>query len=155
MLTLAELDGALCACDWGPMPRPHVMRALTAVAGTDIRQEVTPLLDEVRKQLDAYFAGSLRLFDVPLRLCGTQFQQSVWRALGEIPYACTVTYADVARAIGRPASVRAVATAIGANPLSIIVPCHRVIGTDGAMHGYAGGLPAKRFLLTLEQLGSS
>lgn len=106
---------------------------------------------EARRQLDAYFAGALRSFDLPLDLQGTPFQLQVWRALLEIPYGETVSYGEQARRIGNPKGVRAVGLANGRNPISIIVPCHRVIGKNGSLTGYGGGLDRKRFLLELEK----
>ena len=105
---------------------------------------------EVAAQLAAYFAGDLTDFDVPLAPRGTPFQRAVWSALTRIPYGTTTTYATVARTIGRPTAVRAVGAANGRNPIAVIIPCHRVIGTDGTLHGYGGGLPRKRTLLSLE-----
>jgi len=104
----------------------------------------------VRAQLDEYFAGKRRAFDLPLAPKGTDFQRDVWRALVAIPYGATTTYGAIARSIGRPDSVRAVGAANGANPIAIIVPCHRVIGKDGTLTGYGGGLPRKQLLLELE-----
>jgi methylated-DNA-[protein]-cysteine S-methyltransferase len=106
---------------------------------------------EVVAQLEAYFAGERTAFDVPLDLRGTDFQQLVWRALLEIPYGETRTYGELARAVGRPNAARAVGLANGHNPVGIIVPCHRVIGADGSLTGYGGGLERKRALLALEQ----
>jgi len=106
---------------------------------------------EATRQLAAYFAGRLTVFDLPLRPEGTPFQQQVWRALRDIPYGETRSYAQVAAALGRPAAVRAVGRANGSNPLPIVVPCHRVIGSDGTLTGYGGGLAAKRWLLDLER----
>jgi len=103
------------------------------------------------RELDEYFAGTRQQFDVPLRPSGTPFQLEVWGALLAIPYGETVSYADIARRIRRPRAVRAVGAANGANPLSIIVPCHRVIGSHGDLTGYGGGLPAKRWLLAHER----
>lgn len=105
---------------------------------------------EARRQLDAYFAGRLEVFDLPLALDGTPFQVKVWRAVAEIPYGQTRAYGDVARRIRRPSAVRAVGAANGQNPLPIIIPCHRVIGSNGSLTGYGGGLPIKRALLALE-----
>jgi methylated-DNA-[protein]-cysteine S-methyltransferase len=102
-------------------------------------------------QLEAYFAGRLTSFDLPLDPAGTEFQRLVWAALREIPYGQTVTYGQLAAALGRPAASRAVGLANGRNPISIIVPCHRVIGSDGSLTGYGGGLDRKRLLLDLEQ----
>lgn len=103
-----------------------------------------------REQLDEYFAGSRRSFQLPLRAEGTPFQRDVWHALAEIPYGETRSYAQVAAAIGRPKAVRAVGTANSRNPHAIVVPCHRVIGANGSLVGYAGGLDAKKHLLALE-----
>jgi methylated-DNA-[protein]-cysteine S-methyltransferase len=110
-------------------------------------------LAAARRQLDAYFAGRRRRFDLPLALAGTPFQLRVWRALLKIPYATTITYTELARRAGRPAAIRAAGAANGRNPLSIVVPCHRVIGRDGALTGYGGGLAVKAALLDLERTG--
>ena len=103
-------------------------------------------------QLDEYFAGRRRNFDLPLRLQGTDFQQRVWRVLLEIPYGVTWSYAQLAMRIGNPNASRAVGLANGQNPVSILVPCHRVIGANGALTGYGGGLERKRWLLAHEGL---
>lgn len=103
-----------------------------------------------REQLTEYFAGQRREFDVPVRLHGTSFQQCVWQELTRIPHGVTITYAELARRIGRPTATRAVGAANGRNPVSIIVPCHRVIGASGELTGYGGGLDNKRRLLDLE-----
>jgi methylated-DNA-[protein]-cysteine S-methyltransferase len=108
-------------------------------------------LRSVQRQLEEYFAGVRTTFDVPLGARGTAFQREVWQALATIPYGETTTYADLARRIGRPSAVRAVGAANGRNPISIIVPCHRVVGTDGSLVGYGGGMDRKRQLLELEQ----
>ncbi len=104
-----------------------------------------------RRQLDAYFAGTRTTFDVPLAADGTAFQRTVWRALSAIGYGETISYGELARRIGAPNAVRAVGLANGRNPISIVVPCHRVIGADGSMTGYGGGLERKVFLLGLER----
>jgi methylated-DNA-[protein]-cysteine S-methyltransferase len=101
-------------------------------------------------QLTGYFAGQRRHFELPLAARGTPFQQSVWDALSDIPYGAVRSYRDIARTIGNPAAVRAVGAANGRNPLPIVVPCHRVIGSNGTLTGFAGGLEVKRFLLDLE-----
>jgi methylated-DNA-[protein]-cysteine S-methyltransferase len=116
----------------------------------DEAREDPSVFDAVRKQLEGYFDGRLREFDLPLSARGTAFQREVWRALAAIPYGTTTTYAAIARAIGRPRAVRAVGAANGKNPLSIVVPCHRVIGKGGTLTGYAGGVTNKRTLLDLE-----
>lgn len=110
---------------------------------------------EVIRQLDAYFKGELRSFDLPLALEGTAFQKSVWQELLKIPYGTTVSYREIARRIGKPKAVRAVGAANGRNPLPIVVPCHRVISSDGSLIGYGGGLQIKEFLLELERLHTS
>ena len=104
----------------------------------------------VMRQLDEYFAGKRTTFDVPLAMRGTPFQLGVWRALQRIPYGETRTYAGIAQEIGRPSATRAVGAANGANPIPIIVPCHRVIGTNGSLTGFGGGIDVKRRLLELE-----
>ena len=115
------------------------------------RDDHHPTLQRAAQQLQAFLAGTRRHFDVPLDLdAGTPFQQSVWRALLQIPVGTTCSYAAIAAAIGKPAAVRAVGAAVGRNPVSIIVPCHRVVGSQGALTGYAGGLPRKAQLLALE-----
>jgi methylated-DNA-[protein]-cysteine S-methyltransferase len=111
-----------------------------------------PVLAEAVSQLRAYFAGRLRDFQLPLDLAGTEFQIRVWRELQTIPYGETCTYSAIAQAIGRPSAVRAVGTANGANPIPIVVPCHRVIGANGKLVGYGGGLPLKKRLLELESI---
>lgn len=107
-------------------------------------------LREAADQLHAYFAGELQTFDLPLAPRGTDFQQTVWRALLAIPYGETTTYSAIAERIGRPAAVRAVGAANGANPIPIVIPCHRVIGTNGSLTGFGGGIDVKRQLLSLE-----
>ncbi len=110
--------------------------------------ELAPVIEQ---QLGEYFAGGRRVFDLPLAPSGTVFQREVWSALEEIPYGTTTTYGVLAAKIGRPRAVRAVGLAVGRNPLSVIVPCHRVLGASGSLTGYAGGLDRKRWLLNLEQ----
>ena len=105
---------------------------------------------DVRAQLAEYFAGSRTRFDVPLVLRGTPFQRAVWGALRAIPYGQTVGYGELARAIGRPGAARAVGLANGRNPIAVIVPCHRVVGANGSLTGYGGGMERKRLLLDLE-----
>ncbi len=133
--------------------------ALTAVVLPSSRGATEPaadwrrddaLLRPARDQLRAYFAGDLRTFDLELAPEGTPFQQRVWQELRRIPYGNTASYADVARRIGQPTATRAVGAANGRNPLAIIVPCHRVIGADGTLTGYGGGLECKRWLLEHE-----
>jgi methylated-DNA-[protein]-cysteine S-methyltransferase len=109
------------------------------------------MLDIARRQLDAYFSGRSTTFDLPLAPVGTPFQLSVWSALVAIPYGETCSYTQLAIAVGKPSATRAVGAANGRNPIAIIVPCHRVIGANGSLTGFGGGLERKRFLLGLEQ----
>ena len=110
-----------------------------------------PVLREAASQIEAYFSGALKTFELPLDLsAGTDFQQAVWQALRALPRGQTCTYGELSQRIGRPSAVRATGGAIGRNPLSVIVPCHRVIGQGGALTGYAGGLARKRALLQIE-----
>lgn len=134
-LTLGAEGNFIVMCRWGG-------------AGTEDGDSA--VIEEAIRQLDAYFSGSLKVFDLPLRFYGTDFQKEVWQALCDIPCGQTVSYSAVARRLGRPLSVRAVANAVGKNPINIICPCHRVIGSDGSLTGYAGGFGAKKMLLELE-----
>jgi methylated-DNA-[protein]-cysteine S-methyltransferase len=125
---------------------PHAAAAIPEGALED-----DSAFEEVRAQLAAYFSGKRTSFELSLAPVGTEFQRQVWRALAAIPYGTTTTYAAIARSVGKPRAVRAVGAANGKNPLSIIVPCHRVVGQDGTLTGYAGGLSNKRWLLALER----
>ena len=108
------------------------------------------LLENTHQQMDKYLSGELKIFDLPVSFHGTDFQKEVWKSLKDIPFGKTVTYRDIAEKIHKPKSVRAVGTAIGRNPICIVVPCHRVIGTNGSLTGYAAGLDVKEKLLKLE-----
>jgi methylated-DNA-[protein]-cysteine S-methyltransferase len=140
---LAETNGALS----------HLF--FTAVYGKDdfMRQE-TLLIQRAAAQLAEYFNGKRQLFDLPLAPAGTEFQMAVWKALQTIPYGQTRSYGQIAAAIGRPQASRAVGGANHNNPIPILIPCHRVIGADGGLTGFGGGLPLKKFLLELEQTTS-
>jgi len=118
--------------------------------GQAIDQPDHPILVETARQLDLYFAGKLTEFDLPIDLRGTDFQKSVWQVLLAIPYGETRSYGDIARQIGHPTAFRAVGAANGRNPLSIVAACHRVLGSDGKLTGFAGGLEAKQHLLAIE-----
>lgn len=144
-LTLVDDDGALAGlymAEQRHLPDPASFGPRDAA--------VQPAL---REQLMSYFHGELQRFDVPVAVHGTPFQQAVWAALREVPYGTTCTYGDLAAAIGRPNAVRAVGAANGRNPVCIVVPCHRVVGSGGALTGYAGGVERKQHLLALEQRG--
>lgn len=131
--------------------------ALIAIAFTDEmpRPPDTPLLRETVRQLNAYFDGTLRVFALPIRLTGTVFRRRCWEALCAIPYGETISYGEQARRIGQPSAVRAVGGANHHNPIAIVVPCHRVIGADGTLTGYGGGLDAKAWLLQHERQHSA
>lgn len=143
-LRLVASDTGLVAILW-PDERPG-----RVPLGPTVEDAGHPILARAAMQVDGYFAGTLRAFDVPLDFRGTDFQRSVWQALLTIPFGETRSYAQIADQIGRPTASRAVGAANGRNPVSIIAPCHRVIGTNGALTGFAGGLEAKRLLLDLE-----
>ena len=129
---------------WFSTPRHPLPRSVAIERGDNA------VLRETGAQLEAYFTGRLRAFDLPLQPVGTAFQREVWSTLAQIPYGQTWSYGEVARCIGKPRAVRAVGAANGRNPLPIVLPCHRVIGADGSLTGFGGGLPTKRFLLMLE-----
>ena len=117
----------------------------------DMQLTETPLLKEAARQLESYFAGELKEFSLPLEPSGTDFMRQVWSALCEIPFGKTATYGEIAERIGRPKAARAVGLANNRNPIPIFIPCHRVIGADGSLTGYAGGLDMKKKLLDLEK----
>ncbi|MCI0509447.1 methylated-DNA-[protein]-cysteine S-methyltransferase [Chromohalobacter marismortui] len=129
----------------------HGIREIAFVDSAETPAAPSPLTDICREQLSAYLKGELRDFDVPLDPQGTPFQQRVWQALARIPFGETRSYAEIARDIDNLKAVRAVGAANGRNPLPIVVPCHRVIGRDGTLTGYAGGLERKAWLLELER----
>ena len=142
LLLVADDDGLI---------EVHFEKALSLERG---RREVAgegPIIRKTKRQLNEYFAGKRKTFDLPLSLKGTPFQIECWNALQQIPYGATSTYGEIARTIGRPAAVRAVGAANGANPIPIIVPCHRVIGSNGSLTGFGGGIDVKRWLLDFER----
>jgi methylated-DNA-[protein]-cysteine S-methyltransferase len=126
--------------------------AITSILFVEQRREdfANPLVERARDQVEAYFCRDRRAFDLPLALIGTPFQRQVWEQLRAIPYGQMVSYQDIANAVGRPKAVRAVGAANGQNPISIVVPCHRVVGSDGKLTGYGGGLWRKEWLLRHE-----
>lgn len=140
-LTLIATPHALTAVLWPNQRLP---------VSVDGKAKPSALLDAAEAQLHAYFNDGLRAFSLPLAPGGTLFQEAVWRALQHIPFGTTTTYQSLANTLGAPRACRAVGAAIGKNPLSIVVPCHRVIGANGKLTGFAGGLPAKEWLLRLE-----
>ncbi len=143
-LTVVQEDGALVRLAMSPPGR---------FVDAEIGERSDEGFDDVVRQLGEYFAGERTAFDLPLRPVGSDFELAVWEQLTRIPYGETRSYGHVARALGDPGAAQAVGAANGRNPLSIVVPCHRVIGADGSLVGYGGGLQRKRFLLDLEQRG--
>jgi len=122
----------------------------TSATDKDIRPENLEVIQKTIEQLEDYFSGNRKTFDVPISMVGTDFQQSVWKELMEIPFGETRSYLELSQQLGNPDAIRAVASANGANAISIIIPCHRIIGSNGSLVGYAGGLDAKKRLLRLE-----
>lgn len=150
-LLLGSYGDSLCMCDWlTEKHRDLADRRLERVLNAHTVEGTLSATENAARQLDEYFAGLRTEFDVPLLFAGTDFQKTVWRALLGIPYGKTVSYKELARKIAMPDAVRAVANANGANSISIFAPCHRVIGSDGSLTGYGGGLDKKLFLLDLE-----
>lgn len=150
-IILGALDDKLCMCDWlNGTNHDSVASRLKRILKAEFAEGTSEVIKKAEKQLDEFFAQKRRDFDIPLLFAGTDFQKTVWRELLQIPYGTTVSYGEMARRIGMPKAVRAVANANGANAISIFAPCHRVIGSDGTLTGYGGGLETKRMLLELE-----
>jgi len=155
LLELASEGGALVSLRFAE-EGSAALQGCAAMQGSAacclVRGEVSgsPVLAEAVRQLDLYFRGELTAFDLPLAPAGTPFQLAVWKALRDIPYGSTESYSGIAEAVGRPRAVRAVGQANHRNPIPIIIPCHRVVGRDGSLTGYAGGLALKRLLLSVE-----
>ena len=145
----------LLVLDGQGLRRVHFERGRETLVPDEDWERGPGALHETRTQLKAYFAGKLREFALPLAPQGTEFQKRVWLTLLRIPYGATASYGEIARAVGEPGASRAVGAANGQNPLAIVVPCHRVIGADGSLTGYGGGLLNKRILLELEQKHSA
>ncbi len=152
-LTLVASENGVRAILWDAdrPERAGLDGELVASGDPDAPQDAEDALDAAEDQLGEYFGGDRRTFDLPLDLVGTEFQVAAWKALATIPYGETRTYTEQAISIGRPTAVRAIGAANGRNPLSIVLPCHRVVGADGSMTGFAGGVDVKRRLLDLEQ----
>ena len=154
-MLLGAAGDRLCLCNWAQELHPgrveQRLRTILKAQFEECGQILPEVLQRTVRELDEYFRGERRDFDIPLLLAGSDFQKRVWQQLPRIPYGQTASYGELAAAIGAPRSVRAVANANGANAISIILPCHRVIGSDGRLTGYGGGLRAKQFLLELEQ----
>lgn len=150
-LLVGSWQDQLVLCDWADRNnRKAVDDRIRKATGGEFREINSRIVREATEQLQEYFSGNRTEFTVPLLQTGTEFQQTVWSALLEIPFGHKITYSGLAEKLGSPDKVRAVAGAVGANPMSIFVPCHRVTGIQGQLTGYAGGLEAKRFLLNME-----
>jgi len=148
---LGSYEGKLCMLDFRYRKmRESVDRRLQKALSADYVEQDSQVLMQTREELDEYIRGERKVFDVPLLMLGSEFQKSVWKALLEIPYGKTASYLELAKKIGNEKAVRAVANANGANAIGIIIPCHRIIGSDGSLTGYGGGLPLKKKLLELE-----
>ena len=151
-LLLGSYGDRLCLCDWLVNPRhEQVLQRLQRSLKTTFCEVQSSVVEMAKCQLDEYFAGEREYFAIPLLLVGTDFQKQVWQGLTDIPYGSTCSYIEQATAMGRPQAVRAVANANALNALPLFIPCHRVIGSNQKLTGYAGGLAAKGFLLELEQ----
>lgn len=150
-LLLGSFGDKLCLCDWQiEKHRGHVDRRVKRILNAEFEEGTSEVIKQAVRQLDEFFAGKRKVFDMPLLFVGTDFQKKVWRELLNIPFGETISYKEMARRIGLPTAVRAVANANGANSVSIFAPCHRVIGSDNSLTGYGGGLAAKEKLLKLE-----
>ncbi|MBX9449576.1 MAG: methylated-DNA--[protein]-cysteine S-methyltransferase [Taibaiella sp.] len=150
-LIIGDLEGQLCMLDWEyRRQRKQIDDRVARLLQASFVERTTPFHKEVIRQLEAYLDGTRTDFDLPVLMTGSDFQKKVWKALLDIPYGRTMSYLNLSRQLGDEKAIRAVATANGANAISIVIPCHRVIGSNGDLTGYAGGLPAKHKLLQME-----
>lgn len=155
-LSVISAGNMIVACEWehSSSYRADVQKRVIGNASiftkVDEVEEIA-VVSKLKKEIMEYFDGQRKTFDIPIYFKGTPFQESVWKALLQIPYGTTISYSELADIIGKPAAIRAVAAACRSNAISILIPCHRVISKDGTLRGYAGGLEAKSFLLTLEK----
>ena len=151
-MILGSYDNKLCMADWRYRKnRESIDRRLQKGLNAIYVEEESTVLKLAKEELEAYFQGLCKTFDIPLLLVGTEFQKSVWQGLLQIPFCTTASYKELAQNIDNKKAVRAVSSAVGANAISIFIPCHRIIGYDGSLTGYAGGLEAKKKLLELEK----
>lgn len=151
-LIVGTYENQLCLCDWKYRKmRTAIDKRIQKGLSAEYVEASNPIIEQTIEQFEAYFAEKRTDFDIPLLMVGTEFQQTVWNALIQLPYGKTASYLELSRQLGNEKAIRAVATANGANAISIIVPCHRIIGSDGSLVGYAGGLAAKKKLLKLEK----
>lgn len=150
-LILGSFQNKLCMCDWKHRRmRSTIDKRISSSLNQNFQDGMDPTLEQSIEELNQYFASERIRFDIPILECGTSFQKYVWKALRSIPYGTVKSYGELALTMGRPTAVRAVANANGGNAISIITPCHRIVGSDGNLVGYAGGTNAKRQLLQLE-----
>jgi methylated-DNA-[protein]-cysteine S-methyltransferase len=150
-LIIGEFEGEICLCDWKYRKmRSQIDSKIKNAFKADFFPEETTIIRECKTQLKSYFSQKLTIFDLPLIAVGSPFQQEVWKCLLQIPFGKTMSYLDLSKKLNKEKAIRAVASANGANPIAIIIPCHRVIGSSGELTGYAGGLNAKKQLLILE-----
>lgn len=150
-LIIGTYNNQLCLCDWKYRKmRTSVDKRIQKGLNASYVESSNLIIDTTIRQLSAYFEGKLTQFEIPLLMVGTEFQRKVWNALIQIPFGKTASYLQLSRDLGNEKAIRAVATANGANAISILVPCHRIIGSDGSLVGYAGGLSTKKKLLSIE-----
>ncbi len=150
-LIIGSYNNELCLCDWRYRKmRDAVDKRIQHSIGAKYKSGTSEIIDLTIVQLEEYFNGDRTEFDIALKFCGTDFQKKVWEQLRKIPYGKTSSYLKLSKDLGNDKAIRAVASANGSNAISILIPCHRIIGSDGKLVGYAGGLPAKKRLLQLE-----
>ncbi len=150
-LTLGSYQNKLCLCDWTYRKmRTTIDNRIKLGLNTEFSEGTSPVIEEAIVQLNAYFKNQCQTFSIPLLLIGTHFQRSVWEVLIQVPFGKTYSYLNLSKKLGNEKAIRAVASANGANAISIFIPCHRIIGSNGNLVGYAGGLAAKMKLLELE-----
>lgn len=149
-IQLGSYREKLCMCDWPNTHHAKTIKRIRTYLDTDCAPGNSKIINTAYEQLQEYFVKARKAFDVPTLLCGTDLQLTVWNFLMNVPYGSTMSYQELAVCIGKPGAVRAVANAVGANPISIIIPCHRVIGSSCHIGGYAGGIDTKLKLLKLE-----
>ncbi len=151
-MLLGSYEGKLCLADWRYRKRRSAVdNRIQKGLNAEYVEESSKVIEKTIDQFKAYFTGERKSFDIPLLMVGTDFQKSVWKGLMQIPYGTTASYQELSKNIGNEKAVRAVASANGANAISILIPCHRIIGSDGNLVGYAGGLTVKKKLLKLER----
>ena len=150
-LILGSFEDKLCLCDWRYRKmRTAIDSRIQKILNAEYKEENTAVINQAIIELEEYFQGNRTVFTIPIQLAGTDFQCEVWNALQQIPYGETMSYKELSQLMKNEKAIRAVASANGANALSILIPCHRIIGSNGDLVGYAGGLPAKKKLLELE-----